>query len=60
VREDFRAVGIEVPALLSLERELIELEIEYEWQKGLLPGQQTILLQDPAGNWVRIGQFTQV
>jgi hypothetical protein len=59
-REDFRTVGIEVPLLLSLERELIDLEIEYQWQKGLMPGQETLLLQDPAGNWIQIGHFTRI
>ena len=60
VREDFRPVGIEVPSLLNLERELVEREIEYEWQKGLLAGQHTMLLQDPAGNWVLMGEIRKV
>ncbi|HEX4125036.1 MAG TPA: hypothetical protein VHY37_09960 [Tepidisphaeraceae bacterium] len=60
VRADFRPVGIEVPSLLSLERDLIEQEIEYQWQKSLLPGQEVLLLQDPAGNWVQVGQFVRV
>jgi hypothetical protein len=59
-REDFRPVGIEVPSLLSLERELIDLEIDYQWQKGLMPGQETLLLRDPAGNWIQIGGFTRI
>jgi hypothetical protein len=59
-REDFRPVAIEIPNLGSLERELIDREIEFEWQKSLLPGQEQILLQDPAGNWVQVGQFQRV
>jgi hypothetical protein len=59
-REDFRPIGIDVPSLSNLERELIEREIEYLWQKGLLAGQHTLLLKDPAGNWVQIGEFRRV
>jgi hypothetical protein len=55
-REDFRPIGIEVLSLRELEKELIAREIQYEWQKGLLAGQHTILLQDPAGNCVQIGE----
>jgi hypothetical protein len=49
-REDFRPIGIDVPSLLDLERELLERKIEYLWQKGLAAGLHTLLLQDPAGN----------
>ena len=60
VREDFRPVGVEVPLLLSLELQLIEEEIAYQWQKGLAPGSRAILLQDPAGNWLQISEFKRV
>lgn len=60
VRQDLRPIGIEVPSLLLLERELIERKIDYQWQKGLAPGQETLLLQDPAGNWLRISLFARV
>jgi hypothetical protein len=60
VREDFRPLGIDVPSLILLERELIAREIEYHRQKGLVAGQDTLLLQDPAGNWLQIGQFVRV
>ena len=59
-RQDFRPTGIDVPSLGLLERELIDREIEYEWQKGLTPGNETLLLRDPAGNWVQIGQIKVV
>jgi hypothetical protein len=59
-REDFRPVGIDVPSLVLLERELIAGKIEYQWQKGLAAGQETLLLQDPAGNWLQIGLFHRV
>ena len=59
-RADFRPISIDVPSLSNLERELIEREIEYQWQKGLTVGQQTLLLQDPATNWVQIGEIRKV
>src|SRR5437764_639505 len=42
-RDDFRPIGIDVPALAVIEQQLIEREIEYERQKGLTIGQQTLL-----------------
>lgn len=55
-REDFRPIGIDVRSLQTIEKQLIDLEMDYEWQRGISPGHQTILLQDPAGNWVQIGE----
>ena len=56
-REDFRAVTIEVPVLADVEKKLIELETEYERQRGLLPGHDHLVLRDPAGNWVAVGEM---
>jgi hypothetical protein len=53
-RESIRAQGIEVTSLAEAEEKLIEEEIEYIRQRGLTPGQQSLLLLDPAGNWVEI------
>ena len=53
-RESLRALGIEVPSLATLEMKLIDAEIEYAWQKGLMPGHQSISLADPAGNWLEL------
>jgi hypothetical protein len=52
-RSDLRALGVEVPSLAALEEKLIEAEQEYERQRGLLPGERSIVLIDPAGNWVQ-------
>lgn len=54
VREDFRPLRIEVPSLESTEQKLIDAEIEYSRQRGLMPGQESLVLLDPAGNWVEI------
>jgi hypothetical protein len=60
LRDDLRPVGIEVPSLVSVRERLTEREIEYEFHRGLMAGQETFLLQDPAGNWVQIGMFRRV
>jgi hypothetical protein len=52
-REDMRTLGVEVPSLRAVEGALIDAEREYVRQKGLLPGQQSLLASRPAGNWVR-------
>jgi hypothetical protein len=53
-RDTLRPQGIEVASLVDAERKLAEDQIEYIRQRGLTPGQETLLLQDPAGNWVEI------
>jgi hypothetical protein len=46
--------------LRVLEAELIDREIEYEWHRGVGPGQDRLLLQDPVGNWIELGEFRPV
>jgi hypothetical protein len=53
-RDDVRALGVEVPSLADLELKLIEQQIEYTRQRGLLPGEESIALMDPAGNWLTV------
>jgi hypothetical protein len=53
-RDDVRPLGVEVPSLAELESKLIEAEWEYTRQRGLLPGEEMIVLLDPAGNWLEI------
>ena len=54
VHVDMRTLGIEVPSLREAEQKLIDAGIEYVQQKGLSPGQESLLLQDPAGNWIDV------
>jgi hypothetical protein len=54
VREDFRPLRAEVKSLASIELKLIESETQYVRRKGLLPSEETLVLQDPAGNWVEL------
>jgi hypothetical protein len=53
-RDSLRPQGIEVMSLAEAEEKLIERELEYVRQRGLTPGQASLLLLDPAGNWVEI------
>lgn len=53
-REDMRPLGIEVPSLADAEHRLIDDQIRYARQKGVNPGQESLLLLDPAGNWIEI------
>ena len=53
-RTDMRALGIEVLVLREAEQKLIDAEIQYERRTGLYPGPQSLVLQDPAGNWIEL------
>jgi hypothetical protein len=53
-RDTLRALGIEIPSLAELEMQLIERQIPYTRQRGLLPGHDALLLADPAGNWLEL------
>jgi len=59
-REDLRAIGIEIPSLRDMERELLDRNIPYAWEKGLTPGVKSILLQDPAGNWLQLSEVRAI
>jgi hypothetical protein len=53
-RQSVRPLGIIIPSLAVTEKKLVELEIDYFRQRGLLPGSEELLLQDPAGNWLTL------
>lgn len=53
-RTDMRPLGIEVPSLADVELKLVEAEQEFTRQRGLLPGEESIVLLDPAGNWLEL------
>lgn len=55
-KTDMHKLGIEVESLRAAEHQLIEAEFEYARQKGLSPGLETLLLQDPAGNWIELSE----
>jgi hypothetical protein len=55
--ESLRPQGIEVVSLAETEKKLIDEEIEYSRQRSLTPGQQSLLVLDPAGNWLEIEEM---
>jgi hypothetical protein len=54
VHDSMRPQGIEVASLAEAELKLIEAEIEYTRQRGVTPGQESLVLLDPAGNWIEV------
>jgi len=59
-RDTMRPLGIEVRSLAELAAALIDRQIEHIRQRGLLPGHDSILLQDPAGNWISLTESRPV
>ena len=53
-RDDLRILQIEVLSLPQTVHKLIEAKIEYTHKKSLNAGQESLLLRDPAGNWLEI------
>ena len=52
--------GIEIPSLADAELKLVEGEREYIRQRGLTPGHESLLLQDPAGNWIELFEVRRI
>jgi hypothetical protein len=59
-RETVRPQGIVVRSLRDAERKLAEAEIEFIRQRGLMPSEQSLLCQDPAGNWIEVFEAVPV
>jgi hypothetical protein len=59
-RDTLRALGVEVLSLATIEQRLIDQQIEYTRQKGLMPGHQSIAVLDPAGNWLELTESRAV
>jgi hypothetical protein len=53
-RDDLRPTAIEVPSLPVLTAQLDDRQVEYTRQRGLTPGEESVLFQDPAGNWLEV------
>lgn len=56
-REDFRPLTLVVDSINDLARRLTHAEIDYHRPRGLVPGLDNLLLSDPAGNPVSIGEY---
>jgi hypothetical protein len=59
-RDDMRMLGIVVRSLTEAMLKLTEAKIEFQHEKGLMPGDERLVLLDPAGNWLRITQLTAI
>jgi hypothetical protein len=54
VHESLRATVVEVPSLGQTEHKLIDAEIPYTRQRSTAPGVESLVLLDPAGNWLEL------
>jgi hypothetical protein len=59
-RDSLRPLGVEVPSLAAVEGTLMDAEIEYVRQRGVTPGQESLLLTDPAGTWIELVEMRPV
>ena len=57
IHQSLRPLGVEIPSLAELEQKLIDAEVVYTRMRGTTPGIESLLLRDPAGNWVEIAEF---
>jgi hypothetical protein len=55
-REDYRPLAVAVDSLGPVVSRLNEAKIEFVHHYGLMPGQDNLLLSDPAGNPVEISE----
>jgi hypothetical protein len=55
-RENFRPLGVVIESINELLPRLNEAEIEFERLRGLTPGRDILLLNDPAGNPIEISE----
>ncbi len=55
-----RSLGVQVPSLPEMIERLMAAEIEFSHQRGLVVGLESIVLLDPAGNWVEITDSREV
>ncbi|MGA3065841.1 MAG: hypothetical protein ABSF29_03230 [Tepidisphaeraceae bacterium] len=54
---EMRTLGIAVPSLAELTQRLNDAEIEFVRLQGLMPGTQSLMVYDPAGNPLEITEF---
>jgi hypothetical protein len=54
VHDSLRALIIEVPSLGDAVHKLNQTKLEYTRQRGIAPGTESLILLDPAGNWIEL------
>jgi hypothetical protein len=57
LRDDMRPILIEVPNLLAVEHQLVDLKIEYQRLRRLTLAHASLFLMDPARNWVELIEY---
>lgn len=57
---DMKPTTIEVQSLARTELKLIDAKLEYTRQRGLVAGRESLLLLDPAGNWVELVEIQPI
>ena len=58
--DNLRPQGIEVLSLAQAELKLIEGEFEYVRQRGVVLGTETIVMRDPARNWIELIELRSI
>jgi hypothetical protein len=53
-RQDYRPAGVIVPSLEDLMRRFTDAQIAFLRQRSLMPGTESLLVNDPAGNLLEI------
>ena len=59
-RDEVRPIGIESPFYREIVGELQRRRADFEVVRGLSAGGDAILMRDPAGNWVAVGEYAEV
>lgn len=59
-RDDLRMLGVIVKSLADAAQKFRGAEIEHSRERGVIAGEERLLLTDPAGNWLRITQSKPV
>lgn len=55
-RQDMRMLGIVVKSLAETAKKLGEAQTPFTRERGVIAGEERLILRDPAGNWVRVVQ----
>jgi hypothetical protein len=59
-RDSLKPLGLQAQHYKQIVERLQMDEVDFEIVRGLVAGGDTILLRDPAGNWVGIGEWREV
>ncbi len=60
IREDYRPVGVEVPSLMEVQKKLLDAEIEFIVQRGIMIGDTCLAFADPAGNLLEVFEIRAI